>query len=90
MGLGFTIALTIIGLARELFGNGTAFGFQVMPSFYQPISIITSAPGAFLVLAIIITIMNGASISTAANDKVEGCDGCCATCGKSCKKEENA
>lgn len=92
MGLGFTIALTIIGLARELFGNGTAFGFQVMPSFYQPVSIITSAPGAFLVLAIIIAIMNGASISTHANEKVEGCDGCCATCSKTCgdKKEENA
>lgn len=92
MGLGFTIALTIIGLARELFGNGTAFGYQVMPGFYKPVSIITSAPGAFLVLAIIIAIMNGASISTKANEKVEGCDGCCANCGKSCgeRKEENA
>lgn len=93
MGLGFTIALTLIGFIRELFGAGTAFGFQVMPSFYEPISILTKAPGAFLILAIIITIMNAASIQTAANDKVEGCDGCCATCTQSCKKpekEENA
>ena len=84
MGLGFTIALTLIGLVRELFGAGTAFGFQVMPAFYQPISILTQAPGAFLVLAFIVAILNGAKISTKANEKVEGCDGCCAKCGESC------
>jgi electron transport complex protein RnfE len=90
MGLGFTVALVIIGLVRELLGAGTAFGVQVMPSFYQPISILTSAPGAFLVLGVIVAIMNGANISTAANDKVEGCDGCCASCSQSCgsKKED--
>ena len=90
MGIGFTLALTLIGLVRELFGAGTAFGNQVMPVFYQPISIITKAPGAFLVLAFIVAIMNGAKIATKANEKVEGCDGCCAECGKSCddRKEE--
>ena len=84
MGIGFTLALTLIGLVRELFGSGTAFGFQVMPAFYQPISILTKAPGAFLVLAFIVAIMNGARIATRANEKVEGCDGCCAKCGESC------
>ena len=92
MGLGFTLALTLIGLVRELFGAGTAFGFQVMPEFYQPISILTKAPGAFLVLAIIVAIMNGAKIATKANEKVEGCDGCCAKCGQTCadRKEDAA
>ena len=92
MGLGFTLALTLIGLVRELFGAGSAFGYQVMPSFYQPISILTQAPGAFLVLAFIVAIMNGAKISTKANEKVEGCDGCCAKCGQTCndRKEEPA
>jgi electron transport complex protein RnfE len=84
MGLGFTIALTLIGLVRELLGSGTAFGVQIMPAFYQPIGIIVKAPGAFLVLAIIIAIMNGAQVQTHANEKVEGCDGCCATCAQSC------
>lgn len=91
MGLGFTFALTLIGLVRELFGAGTAFGVQVMPEFYQPISILVNAPGAFLVLAIIVAVMNGASISTAANRKVEGCDGCCANCAQAsenCGKKE--
>lgn len=83
MGLGFTIALTLIGFVRELLGNGTAFGVQVMPAFYQPIAILVKAPGAFLVLAFIIAVMNGAKIQTKANEKVEGCDGCCATCAQS-------
>ena len=91
MGLGFTLALTLIGLVRELFGAGTAFGVTVMPEFYEPVSILVKAPGAFLVLAIIIALMNGANISTAANKKVEGCDGCCATCGQAhgCEKKED-
>ncbi len=88
MGLGFTIALTVIGLARELLGAGTAFGFQVMPDSYPPIAIFIKAPGAFLVLMIIVMIMNAVHINTRANKVVEGCDGCCATCAKSCDTKE--
>lgn len=90
MGLGFTLALTLIGLVRELLGAGTAFGFHIMPAFYKPIGIIVQAPGAFLVLAFIIAIMNGARIATKANEKVQGCDGCCASCARVCddRKEE--
>ncbi len=80
MGLGFTVALTVAGVVRELLGAGTAFGIQVMPEFYTPVAIFIKAPGAFLVLAIIVAIMNAASITTRANDMVEGCDGCCASC----------
>lgn len=53
MGLGFTFALTIIGFVRELLGSGTAFGAQVMPSFYTPITILVLAPGAFIVLGLL-------------------------------------
>lgn len=89
MGLGFTVALTLIAMLRELFGSGTLFGNQVMPAAYQPISILVKAPGAFLVLAFIVAIMNAVKIKTAANKKVEGCDGCCANCSSACdsKKE---
>lgn len=80
MGAGFTIALTVIGLAREFLGAGSAFGVQILPDAVEPIAIFVKAPGAFLIIAIIIAIMNAASISTAANKKVEGCDGCCASC----------
>lgn len=91
MGLGFTIALTVIGLVREFLGSGTAFGIHVLPDFFQPIAIFVKAPGAFLVIAIIIAIMNGVGLMTRANDMVEGCDGCCAGCSSTCgaeKKEE--
>lgn len=88
MGLGFTIALTVIGLVRELLGAGTAFGFEVMPDSFIPIAIFIKAPGAFLVLMIIIMIMNAVHINTRANKVVEGCDGCCSECAKSCGTKE--
>ena len=51
MGLGFTLALTIIGAVRELLGAGQVFGINVMPQSYVPCSIFVLAPGAFFVLA---------------------------------------
>ena len=88
MGAGFTIALTVIGLVREFLGAGTVFGFPAAPDFFVPIAIFVKAPGAFLVLAVLIMILNAFSVKTRANDLVEGCDGCCASCAKSCDTEE--
>ena len=92
MGLGFTIALLLIGMVRELVGAGTLFGMQVTPEAYNPIGIFVKAPGAFLVLAFLVAIMNAVGMKTRANKVVEGCDGCCAACAQSCtdKKEEKA
>ena len=87
MGLGFTLALVAIGTFRELLGAGSVFGFQVMPESFQPIAIFVKAPGAFLVIAIIIAVMNAFSLPTRANEVVEDCDGCCANCSK-CKSKE--
>lgn len=58
MGLGFTMALTMIGVVREILGAGTIFGFQVMPASYDPAIIMILAPGAFFTLAIIMAILN--------------------------------
>lgn len=87
MGLGFTLALTLIGLLREIFGAGTAFGIQVMPDSFDPVVIFVKAPGAFLVIAMVIAVMNAMNIKTRANEVVEDCDGCCAHCHK-CRAEE--
>lgn len=87
MGLGFTIALVIIGAVREILGAGTAFGMQIMPQSYTPIAIFVKAPGAFLVIAFVIAVMNAFSVPTRANEMVEDCDGCCANCNK-CKPKE--
>ena len=80
MGLGFTVSLFAIGFIRELLGAGTVFGTQVMPAAYKPIAIFIKAPGAFLVLAVLVIIMNALKIKNRANAMVQGCDGCCATC----------
>ena len=54
MGLGFTFGLTCIAIVRELIGSGKIFGIQIMPSFYEPVTIFILAPGAFLVLAFLV------------------------------------
>lgn len=88
MGLGFTIALVIIGSIRELLGAGSIFGIA-LPGNYEPIAFFVRAPGAFLVLAIVVAIMNAIGIKSRANKAVEGCDGCCASCASSgCDKKE--
>ena len=64
MGLGFTIAITILGAIRELIGGGTIFSdgtnalFDLSTIGYTPASIFILAPGAFFVLAFMIAIMN--------------------------------
>lgn len=88
MGLGFTLALMLIGTFRELLGAGTVFGIQIMPQAYQPIGIFVKAPGAFLVIAMIIAVMNALSLPTRANEVVEDCDGCCANCSKCPSREK--
>ena len=57
MGLGFTLALTILGALRELFGSGAIFGLQVFSDNYAAL-IFVLAPGAFICLAYLMAIMN--------------------------------
>lgn len=66
MGLGFTVALTILGAIRELIGAGTIFGVQLIPEGYN-ISIFVLAPGAFLVLAVLTAIQNKLNLPSATN-----------------------
>lgn len=58
MGLGFTMALTIIGAVREILGAGEIFGIHFMPASYEPVRIFIMAPGAFFVLAALTACMN--------------------------------
>jgi len=50
MGLGFTFILVVLGGIRELLGNGTLFGLQVMPPSYKPVLLMILPPGAFLTI----------------------------------------
>ncbi|HNZ81001.1 MAG: RnfABCDGE type electron transport complex subunit E [Bacteroidales bacterium] len=57
MGLGFTFALGLLGMIRELLGAGTLFGLQIIPEDYGMLMFIL-APGAFVSLAYLIAIVN--------------------------------
>lgn len=57
IGLGFTIGLTTLGIARELLGNGTIFDMRIIPEQFGMLVFILP-PGAFLTLGYIIAIIN--------------------------------
>ena len=96
MGMGFTIALTIIGSFRELLGAGTLFNANVMPKGYVPVSIFIMAPGAFFVLAMLTAIQNAIKIAGEKKGKdmskiQSGCGKDCEACATGCSlkpKEE--
>ena len=56
MGLGFTLALTLLGAAREIFGSYALFGFQFIPADGMLVFIL--APGAFIALGYLIALAN--------------------------------
>ena len=57
MGLGFTLALTVLGAIRELLGGGTVFGFNIFSDHYAAL-IFVLAPGAFIALAYLLAAVN--------------------------------
>lgn len=56
MGIGFTAIITLIGAIREVIGNGSLFGRQLMPTQYQPFLILILPPGAFLVIGFLMAL----------------------------------
>ncbi|WP_243114023.1 electron transport complex subunit RsxE [Butyrivibrio sp. XB500-5] len=84
MGIGFTCAITTIGLVREFIGAGTAFDVQILGegtvipgavgaflSGYKPISIFIQQAGAFIVLAFLIATMNKIKANAAKRKEAE-------------------
>lgn len=57
MGLGFSFALTLLGVIRELLGSGKAFGITIYPENYGML-IFVLAPGAFIALGYLIAVIN--------------------------------
>ena len=81
IGLGFTLALTCIGLVREILGSGTVFSVP-LPFSFEPITIFVMAPGAFFVLAFLTAIQNKLKLPSATNTKESSlkCGGNCVEC----------
>ena len=57
IGLGFTLALTLLGTCRELLGTGRAFSLALFPEHYGALLFVL-APGAFIALGYLIAIVN--------------------------------
>ena len=58
MGLGFTLALTLLGSVRELLGTGTLFGLNIMGASFEPVQLFAQPPGAFIALGILLALVN--------------------------------
>ncbi len=58
MGIGFTIAMTLMGCVRELIGNGSVFNISILGESYQPMLILVLASGGFLTYGILLGIIN--------------------------------
>jgi electron transport complex protein RnfE len=58
MGIGFTLALFVLGAVRELFGSGALLGFNLFGAAYPPFLLYILPPGAFITLGLLLALMN--------------------------------
>lgn len=80
MGIGFTIALTLIGFVREILGAGSVLGAVVIPEKYH-ITAFVLAPGAFFALAVLTALQNKFKAPSATNGGSGSCSVGCGSCG---------
>ncbi len=66
MGIGFTMALMVVGGIRELLGNGSIMGIDLFGAGYNPLLLMILPPGAFILLGLLLGLMNRIEISLAA------------------------
>ena len=58
MGLGFTLALVLLGGTREFLASGSLFEVKLIPGWSVDFMLMTSAPGAFIILGIFLALKN--------------------------------
>ena len=57
-GAGFTIALLLMGIPREVLGSGTFLGIQVMPRAFEPWVVMLLPPGGFFMIGVLLLVVN--------------------------------
>ena len=72
MGLGFTLAMLLMGSIRELLGSGTIFGAAVFGASFEPMLLFVLAPGGFIAYGLLLGIINAISAKIAARKEKEG------------------
>ncbi|MCK4339835.1 MAG: electron transport complex subunit E [Candidatus Cloacimonetes bacterium] len=58
MGIGFTLAIIIIAIIRELLGSGSIYNIRILPSSYKPMISAILPPGAFFTIALLMGLIN--------------------------------
>jgi len=58
VGIGFTIALLLLGSIREILGNGSIFNFYILSENFEPAVIMILPPGAFITLGFLLFLVN--------------------------------
>lgn len=58
MGLGYTFALTLIGVIREFIGLGSIFGVNILNGTLAPFSLAATVPGGFVIVGLLIAMFN--------------------------------
>jgi len=76
MGLGFTLALFLMGTIREVLGSGSFMGLSFLNESIPPMSIFMLAPGGFFVFAILVVLMDKYSKRMKRTKQEFGCEGC--------------
>lgn len=61
-GIGFTIALLLMGIPREVLGNGTFLSVRVMPASFEPWVVMLLPPGGFFMIGVLLLIANWADL----------------------------
>jgi electron transport complex protein RnfE len=61
-GIGFTIALLLMGIPREVLGNGTFLSMRVMPVSFEPWVVMLLPPGGFFMIGVLLLVTNWADL----------------------------
>jgi electron transport complex protein RnfE len=69
-GIGFTIALLLMGIPREVLGNGTFLSVRVMPTSFEPWVVMLLPPGGFFMIGVLLLIANWADLRKLARVRV--------------------
>lgn len=70
-GTGFTIALLMMGIPREVLGNGTFLGFHVMPHSFEPWVVMMLPPGGFFMIGLLLITANWRDLRRKTRAEVE-------------------
>lgn len=64
MGIGFTLALTLIAIIREILGNGTFNGIPLFGLNFEPMLLMILAPGGFITMGLLLALSNYIDLKT--------------------------